>query len=197
MDFWLLCYDKLMIGQIKGKISFTGDKFIIIDTGGVGYKVAVTPDTLLTLHEGTNCTLWTKLVVKEDALDLYGFMSKKELDFFELLISISGIGPKGALGILSLAPVETLTKAISAGDSSYLTRVSGIGRKIAEKVVLELRDKLGAIEGEHETLGQEADALEALVALGYSMKEAREALKAVPESVIETSARVKEALKKL
>jgi Holliday junction DNA helicase RuvA len=116
-----------------------------------------------------------------------------------MLISISGIGPKGALGVLSVASVDTLRKAISAGDTSYLTKVSGIGKKIAEKIVLELKEKLGGADfiSGSETLQEEQDAIEALQALGYSMSEAREALKQISVDISGTSARVKEALKNL
>ena len=114
-----------------------------------------------------------------------------------MLVSIPGIGPKSALAILSLADVATLTSAVTHGDSSYLTRVSGIGKKSAEKIVLELKDKLGTVpyEGDDEDLKDAADALEALTALGYSAKQAREALRKVPEGVKDTGTRLKESLK--
>ena len=115
-----------------------------------------------------------------------------------MLITISGIGPKSALGILSVAPVDTLRRAISSGDTSYLTKVSGIGRKNAEKIVVELRDKLGAIDANAGgTLREEVDALSALEALGYSAREAREALKAVGNNAISTQEKLKAALKSL
>ena len=142
--------------------------------------------------------MWTHLAVRENALDLYGFIERSELEFFEMLITISGIGPKSALGILSVAPVDTLRRAISSGDTSYLTKVSGIGRKNAEKIVVELRDKLGAIDANAGgTLREEVDALSALEALGYSAREAREALKAVGNNAISTQEKLKAALKSL
>jgi len=123
-----------------------------------------------------------------------------ELEFFETLIQISGIGPKGGLGIMSVAPLDTLKKAIASGGTSYLTKVSGIGRKTAEKIILELRDKLSAkgvtVAGIPE-LKEESDALDALVALGYSQFEARDTLSSVPEEIRGASERVKAALKRL
>ncbi len=187
-----------MIGQIVGKISFSDSRYVILDVNGVGYKVFVSTDTLSKVKNNkSQLTFWTHLVVREDVLDLYGFLTKNELDFFELLISISGVGPRGALSILSLAPPETLKKAISSGNTSYLTQVSGIGRKIAEKIVLELRDKIGVIESEGGNLDQEAEAVMAMEALGYSNREAREALRKVPTDITETGEKIKNALKNL
>jgi len=185
-----------MIGQLTGKIVRRGERFVILDVGGVGYKVFVSSETISQLKKEVGLiTLLTHLVVREDALDLYGFSHQAELDFFELLINISGVGPKSALSILSLAPPETLRKAISSNNISYLTQVSGIGRKMAEKIVLELRDKIGALESEGVGLAEEAEAIMAMEALGYSTREAREALKKVPTEITETSEKIKEALK--
>ena len=187
-----------MIGQLTGKIVRHEGRFVILEVGGVGYKVFVSTETFSQLKNQTETiTLMTHLVVREDALDLYGFIDQTELDFFELLIGISGVGPKSALSILSLAPPETLRKAISSGNTQYLTQVSGIGRKIAEKIVLELRDKIGALEGEDNNLEQEAEAIMAMEALGYSTREAREALRQLPPEITDTGAKIKEALKNL
>ena len=137
--------------------------------------------------------------MREDSQELYGFLHYPELELFELLIGISGIGPKGALGVMAIAPVDTLKKAIASGDTSYLTRVSGIGRKTAEKVVLELKEKLAGrgVSVSAPELKDEADALDALVALGYSQREARDALAAVPQDITSIEKRVREALKRL
>jgi Holliday junction DNA helicase RuvA len=192
-----------MISKLRGKIWHIDDKCIILDVSGVGYKISLTDTDLAELMNDTKnpseVTLWTHLSVKEDALDLYGFINKKELDFFGLLISISGIGPKKALGILSVAPVETLKKALRTRDTSYLTQVSGIGKKNAEKIVLELKDKFSTIEGgdDSASLREDSDAMEAIKSLGYSPSEAREALQKVDPSVIKIGDRVKEALKLL
>lgn len=190
-----------MISFLEGTIEFKGAKFIILKTdGGVGYKVFCSEETLHKIPEKNDkVKLWTHLQVREDALELYGFLNFAELDLFQTLNSISGIGPKSALGVLNVAPVDTIKKAIAAGDTSYLTRVSGIGKKTAEKIVLELRDKMAGkgINVDAPELKEEADALEALVSLGYSQREAREALQAVPREILSAEKRVKEALKKL
>lgn len=189
-----------MIAHLSGTIIELTEKYAVIDVRGVGYKVYCSTDTLAGLREDSPVELFTYLVVREDALDLYGFGNSEEKNFFELLISVSGIGPKSALGILSATSVDTLKKAIGTGDTSYLTKVSGIGRKTAEKVVLELRDKLRAHvdmkENPHE-LRSESDVVEALKSLGYSQNEARDVLKEVPAEIVGTNARIKEALKLL
>src|SRR3989338_10665102 len=137
-----------MIGHLKGIVSAVRQGYAIISAGGVGYKVFATRELLLALKQDTEAVIWTHLAVRESILDLYGFSSEEELRLFELLLTVSGIGPKSALAILDIASVETLRSAVSAGNASYLTKVSGIGKKTAEKIVLELRDKVGAsIEG--------------------------------------------------
>src|SRR3990167_3695160 len=186
-----------MIGSIKGKIILKTDKFIIIETIGVGYKINISPDTLSKLKKtNEEVLLWIHTHVREDILDLYGFLDRQELEFFEMLINISGIGPKGALSILGIASIETLKKAVGTGDTAYLTKISGIGRKTAEKIVIELRDKIASdASGKGGTsLQGELDALEALKSLGYSQNEAREALKKVSPEV-NTNAKIREALK--
>lgn len=186
-----------MIGMLSGVVRHNNIGSVILDASGTGYKVAVTLEASTRLPEGTTAVLWTHLAVRENALDLYGFLSRDELIFFELLLSVSGIGPKSALSILSIADVATLSRAIGEGDSTYLTRVSGIGKKSAEKIVLELRDKLHRhVSGETSgTLQEEADVLEALETLGYARKDAREALKSVASTNTDAKTRLKEALK--
>lgn len=189
-----------MISHITGEILLKGDRFAIIDVSGVGYKVYISIDTMRKIgNDGEKVSLWTYLAVRENALDLYGFIENAEVELFELLISISGVGPKSALAIMSVAPLDTLKAAISSGDTSYLTKVSGIGKKNAEKIVLELRDKLGVLESESVggVMSEDSDVVDALVAMGYSAVEAREALKQVAQEVSGTSARIKEALKNL
>lgn len=195
------CYILLlhMISYLRGKILSLSLKHAIIDVGGIGYKVACTNDLLSELANKEEASLYTYLAVREDALDLYGFAQSEELDFFEMLITVSGIGPKGALGILGVSSIDVLKRAIATGDTSYLTKVSGIGRKTAEKIVLELRDKLMAhsSSSDKHSLRAESDTLAALQSLGYSQAEAREALKNISPEITDTSARVKEALKLL
>lgn len=189
-----------MIGYLKGKILMRGDRFIILDAGGIGHKIFVTPEILKKARGKEEFSLWTHLHVRETALELYGFMEYAELELFELLINISGIGPKSALGIIGIAPLDTLKQAISAGETTYLTKVSGIGRKTAEKIVIELREKLGDaefMEGGAGILKESQDVLQALQSLGYSLREAREALKQVPKEIEGTNNRIKHALKML
>ncbi len=189
-----------MINHIRGAIEFQAEKFVIVDVGGVGYKIFVGGDTIAKMPKrGDVVKLWTHTEVRENALDLYGFLHYNELDLFEMLISISGVGPKTALGVMALAPADTLRKAIASGDTSYLTKVSGIGRKTAEKIILELREKMAGkgITVEAGALKEEGDVLEALISLGYTQAEAREALNGVPLTVGGVERRIKEALKKL
>ena len=187
-----------MIGSIRGKIILKTDKFLIVETAGVGYKINASPDTLSRAKKvGEDVFLFTHTHVREDALSIYGFLDYPELEFFEMLINISGIGPKGALAILGITSTETLRRAISSGDTSYLTKISGIGKKTAEKIVLELRDKIAdKIKDEKGgiSLRGELDALEALKSLGYSQNEAREALKKVPAD-LDTNEKVRYGLK--
>lgn len=183
-----------MIGSIKGKIILKTEKFLIVETCGVGYKINISPDTLSkTKKQEEEIFLFIHTHVREDSLDLYGFTSQEELGFFEMLLGVSGIGPRSALAILGIASIETLRKAIGTGDTSYLTKISGIGRKTAEKIVIELRDKMGKDLG-GKSLQGELDALEALKSLGYSQDEAREALKKCSPDT-STNMKIKEALK--
>jgi len=183
-----------MIGSIKGKIILKTEKFLIVETGGVGYKINVSPDLLSKIKKtGDGLSLWTHTHVREDTLDLYGFLERPELEFFEMLINVSGIGPRSALAILGIASIETLKKAIGTGDTSYLTKISGIGKKTAERIVIELRDKMGEVK-KGSSLQGELDALEALKSLGYGQNEAREALKKV-SSEANINTKIREALK--
>ncbi|MBX4181490.1 Holliday junction branch migration protein RuvA [Candidatus Parcubacteria bacterium] len=187
-----------MISSLSGTVRHKDLHYIVVDVGGVGYKVAVTTDVSLEATPSSPIFLWTHLAVRENALDLYGFLDKETLEIFELLITISGIGPKTALGILNVASPATLRQAVGSSDTSYLTRVSGIGKKNAEKIVLELKDKLKVSESDKvtDTRG-EGDALEALVSLGYTERDSREALKKVSKDVQGAAERVKVALKNL
>lgn len=186
-----MCYDESMIGSLKGTVALRTEKFFIIDVAGVGYKVYVSPETLSKTQGTEEVLVFVHTHVREDAIDLYGFLDMHELHFFEMLLNVSGIGPRSALAILGVAAIETLEKAIGSGDTSYLTKISGIGKKTAEKIIIELRDKMGTTEGAE--LREELDALEALTSLGYSQHEAREALKKI--TATDTNSKVREALK--
>ncbi|MDB5259710.1 MAG: Holliday junction helicase RuvA, holliday junction helicase RuvA [Candidatus Taylorbacteria bacterium] len=204
-----------MISQIIGTVSHIDLKFLVVNTGaigtngvitaGVGYKVFATGDTIASYTVGVPASLWTHLAVRDDALDLYGFSSLQELNFFQLLTTVSGIGPKTALGILNVSSVATLHMAIETEDASHLTKVSGIGKKNAEKIVRELKDKIGdfdliAHSAEYTATRQanirgDSDVLAALQALGYRDNEARDAMKQIDKKLTDTGARVKAALK--
>ncbi len=186
-----------MISKLIGIVAHRDAKYVVLDVNGVGYKVFVTADIFSKIDK-KEVMLWTYMAVRENAIDLYGFLSLAELNFFELLITISGIGPKTAMGILNVASVHSIEMAIQTGDITHLTKVSGIGKKMAEKIVLELKDKVR--EGIHtpeqeQTMKNDADALEALKSLGYSQNEARDALKKIPKTATTTNQKIKEALK--
>ncbi|MBU6390277.1 Holliday junction branch migration protein RuvA [Patescibacteria group bacterium] len=191
-----------MISHLVGKIIHKDSGSVVLEAGGVGYNVAVTGETLaeLTKKSSGSVSLWTHLSVREDSQDLYGFLTREEMEFFELLISISGIGPKTALSVLNASSIENLRTAVSSGEISYLTKISGIGRKLAEKIIFELKEKIGAApEGGGASLAMkdDADVLEALISLGYGEREAREAIKKLPKDLTGTSERVKAVLKLL
>jgi len=188
-----------MIARLNGTIDHKTERGVIIDVAGVGYEVALSAPTLQKVKIGETTSFWTYLAVREDALDLYGFLDRKELEFFKLLITISGIGPKSAITILSLAQPEVLEKAIAAGDANYLTKISGLGKKSAEKIVVGLKDKIAAIIT-HQTgqsLQEESEAFEALRSLGYGLPEARQALLKVSGEAKDTVGKVKAALRLL
>lgn len=185
-----------MIGHLEGTVTAIRAGFIILSAHGVGYKVAVTKDTLARLTHGSPTALFTYLAVRENALDLYGFENERDQQFFELLLMVSGIGPKSAIAILDIADVETLRNAIAQGNAGYLTSVSGIGKKTAEKIIVELKDKVGlGDEGATGAMKGDQEALEAMRALGYSPSEARDALRLVPQTITTSNDRLREALK--
>jgi Holliday junction DNA helicase RuvA len=200
-----------MIAQLFGKIGgIRGSSVILlvgggvdtnenkVDSGWIGYRVFVSAYTLGKIAGQERVLLHIHTHVREDSFVLYGFLDEEELVMFELLISISGIGPKVALSILSIADVKTIRTAVVNKDPSILTRVSGVGKKTAERVIVELQNKVDALSGEDQEnalSGQEA--LEALTSLGYSVSQAREALKLVAPDIQDVSARIRQALKNL
>lgn len=187
-----------MIASLSGTVRHKDLNSLTVDVAGVGYKVFVLTDTSREAELSSPIFLWIHTAVRENALDLFGFGDREGLEIFELLITISGIGPKTALGIMNIATPTMLRQAVANEDTTYLTKVSGIGKKTAEKIVLELRGKLVAEKGDKRAdFRTEGDALEALVSLGYSERDARDALKHVPKEAVSTEARVKAALKLL
>ena len=168
-----------MIQTLSGTVSLKRESFVVVEVGGVGFKVAVARNTFTKLPAvGAQLKLFTYLHVREDILALFGFLDEKELALFEQLNTISGIGPKSALGIMGIASVDQIAAAINEGKTELLTRVSGVGRKTAERVVLELRGKLfmTASAGAVAQMESDADLEEALVSLGYTKQQARAAI---------------------
>jgi Holliday junction DNA helicase RuvA len=189
-----------MLSWLKGKIKYKDEKSIILEINNLGYKIFVTEFLLDKIRINQEIQLHTHLYSREDTLELYGFASREELNFFRQLISVSGIGPKSALAILSLARLEELKKAISHEDTIFLTKVSGIGKKTAERIILELREKItrSIISGEMRDAGEleiESQALDALVSLGYPLPEVRKALREIPEEIKGVEGKIREALK--
>jgi Holliday junction DNA helicase RuvA len=195
-----------MISHLTGNIILTNDRFIVLDVNGVGYKIFTTPDNMRkaqkmirpsSLQATESISFHTHLAVRENALDLYGFLEQQEMEFFELLLTVSGIGPKTALGIMSIAPTEVILTAISKNDAGYLTKTSGVGTKNAQKIVMELKGKTDNFSfTEEDRTPEETDAVDALQALGYTLKESREALKNVTKTGT-SSEQIREALKVL
>lgn len=174
-----------MIGRLHGKLLEKKPPQILIDVSGVGYEVDVPMSTFCNLPEvGGELTLYTHFVVREDAELLYGFATLAERAVFRALIKISGVGPKIALALLSGITVDQLKDAVDRGETGLLTKVPGIGKKTAERLVLELKGKLagtGAATAAVPTSGARADVAAALIALGYSEREAAAATKKLPE----------------
>ena len=189
-----------MISHLTGKIIRRDLNSIVLEANGIGFKVAVSSDTLseITKTAEKPVSLWTYMAVREDSMDLYGFLDIESLEFFELLISISGIGPKTALSVLNASSIENLKTAVASGETSYLTKISGIGRKLADKIVFELKEKIGGKDIEMSgAMKGDADVLEALMSLGYGERDSREAIKKLSKDITGTSNRVKSALKLL
>ncbi|MEI8361130.1 MAG: Holliday junction branch migration protein RuvA [bacterium] len=192
-----------MIAFLKGQIINKRKNFLIVEVGGIGYQVFVSPTMYADMITSQAVDLYIHDHVKEESRDLYGFRSLDELEMFELLLSISGVGPKSALGIMAIANIDELKLAIASGDVAMLNKVSGIGKKTAERIVLELREKIATIN--FEAVGKagvgsataQSDEIDALISLGYSLQQARESLKQVDSAIIKSGERIREALKYL
>jgi Holliday junction DNA helicase RuvA len=173
-----------MIGKLTGIISGTqGGGSVVVEVGGVGYCVRM--PLSMSFSEGERVSLYIHTAVRDDAIDLYGFTTEEDLSLFRLLMSVSGVGPKTALSIMGVSDSGALKRAIAGGDASVLHKVFGIGRKSAERIVVELKDKLQLETGAKDSFGEsggDAEIVEALLALGYSMSECRKALRALGPS---------------
>ena len=190
-----------MIGRLTGTLLEKNPPQILLDVHGVGYEVDVPMSTFYNLPDvGAKVTLHTHLVVREDAHLLYGFLAENERRAFRLLTRISGIGAKMALAVLSGLSVAELAQAVTMQESGRLTKIPGIGRKTAGRILLEMKDKLGAdlssAVGVHRAAPASADVLHALLALGYSDKEAVAAVKELPDGIAVADG-IRQALKRL
>lgn len=190
-----------MIAHLRGKIEEKFGNFLTIDVNGVGYEIAVPTPDFEAVNLGEEKKFYTYHAVRENAEDLYGFSSLAAKKIFELLISVQGIGPKAAIAILSLAEAEEVRNAIANADAAFISKASGVGKKSAERVIVDLRDKVGipshygATETKFATVQPANDeALDALIALGFPLKEATAALEKVDLS-LPTEERVRLALK--
>ncbi|PIR37240.1 MAG: Holliday junction branch migration protein RuvA [Candidatus Zambryskibacteria bacterium CG10_big_fil_rev_8_21_14_0_10_42_12] len=183
-----------MIGYLKGTVVGHKKDGVVLLCNDVGYRVFTTTESRLK-DVGSPLSLWTYLAVRETALDLYGFETEQELSMFELLLTVSGIGPRSALSTLDTSGIPALRRAILAQDAALLTKTTGVGKKTAEKIVLELK---GKIEEDGEDLGsgrENMEAIDALIALGYGERVAREAIERVTDKSLPTTDLIKQALK--
>lgn len=187
-----------MIGLLKGMVELRDDPYILIDVSGVGYKVLVNSDILSSYQKGDAITLFTYTHVREDLLELYGFATHQDLKLFEQLISVSGVGPKTALGIFLLGSSEEIIHAIVKGNVSFFTGVSRLGKKNAQKIIIELKNKVGGIgdlDLSNSSDFHSDEVIETLQALGFTVQEAGHAIRAMDGSLKTTQEKVKFALK--
>lgn len=183
-----------MYYYIEGQVAATEPGLAVIDCNGVGYACHVSQNTLSALKLGEHARLYTHLYVREDIFDLYGFFNMEEKSCFRMLTSVSGVGPKAALSILSVAPPSRLALAIITGEDKMLTQAAGIGKKIAQRIVMELKDKMAkeqqnggmfsmpadALQGGSSAVNHTQEAVAALMVLGYSQSEALSAMQSLP-----------------
>lgn len=200
-----------MLHYIKGFLTMRIEGGVVVEAGGLGYEVFVPDNSAVYLaQEGESVTLYLYMAVREDDVSLYGFSEREGLTLFKQLITVSGVGAKAAMAILSVAPVSEMKKAIAFEDVDFLTRASGVGKKTAQRIVLELKDKIGSIAGGSAGVsvsadigalggeaGNRAEAINALISLGYSRTEAANAVSAVADEDLTSEEYIKQALKKL
>ncbi len=196
-----------MIASVRGKLIYSDNTYAVVECGGVGYKCFVTKNTLYHLpQKNEEVFLYTYLVVREDAMDLYGFLEQEELDAFKLITSVNGVGAKIGLALLSEFTASQLTLYIASNDPKALTAASGVGIKLAQRIVLELKDKVGSLQtgdtleikavGNATLNSNTKEAVSALVSLGYSQSEASLAVGKLDTS-LSTEELIKQALKTL
>lgn len=201
-----------MYSYIRGILTDQDEEIIVVEAAGVGYNIYTTGQTFQALPPiGSEVKIYTYLQVREDAMTLFGFLTKDDLKVFKLLLGVNGIGPKGAIGILSVMTTDDLRFAVLADDAKAIAKAPGVGNKTAQRLILELKDKLSLEEAfeqklahtaqseeAHTTSGMQNEAVQALVALGYSSSEALKAVSAVElTEQMDTEALLKAALKKM
>lgn len=197
-----------MIYNVRGKLTYTEPTFAVIECGGVGFKCFISMNTLKDLSTiGTEVNLFTYMAVREDAMDLFGFSTQDELQAFKLLITVSGVGPKAAIAILSVLSPDRLSIAISGGDVKSIQAANGVGKKTAERVVLELKDKMVGIGGDNAAAVVEGiqavasnsnaqEAVEVLVSLGFNRSDAAAVVGAMNKT-LSVDAMIRNGLKQL
>lgn len=181
-----------MIGSLRGRLLEIQPASVLLEVGGVGYAVRLAPSVVASLRSGSEAFFYTHHHVREDSEELFGFLTQQDQRLFEQLLAVSGVGPKSAMTILSVGSADAVRVAIMAGDLATLTSVPGVGKKTAQKIVLELK---GQLVDEDADVSGDRDVIGALQSLGYSPSQAREALKNVHMDTKNTSDRVREALR--
>lgn len=193
-----------MISYVKGTVAYIGNDCIVVDNNGIGYNIQVSSSTASAVVMEKEVQIYTYMNVKENELSLFGFLTKEELNMFNLLISVNGVGPKSAVAMLGALSPSQLALAIATEDIKALSVGQGIGKKIAQRIALELKDKVGAdtittgvelVQKVDVTTGERAEALSALMALGFTKNEAENAIKAVFVNGLATEEIISKALK--
>lgn len=191
-----------MFHYIRGNVTMKFEGGVVIEAGGIGYEVFVPDNSAVYLADSRETVLiYTAMIVREDDVSIYGFHDKESLDLFRKLLTVNGVGAKAAMAILSAMPVENIKKAIVFDDAATLTKANGIGKKIAQRITLELKDKLGAAGGLAEAAERavfdsgKTEAINGLISLGYTRSEALTALAGIAEEDLTTEEYIKRALK--
>ena len=193
-----------MISYVKGTVAYIGNDCIVVDNNGIGYNIQVSPSTASAVVMEKEVKIYTYMNVKENELSLFGILTKEELNMFNLLIGVNGVGPKSAVAMLGALSPSQLALAIATEDIKALSVGQGIGKKIAQRIALELKDKVGAdtittgveiVQKVDVTTGERAEALSALMALGFTKNEAENAIKAVFVNGMATEEIISKALK--
>ena len=186
-----------MISQIRGKVAGIHGNTVVLDVNGVGYETACPLSVLEKAKEGEEITIFTHMHVREDVMDLYGFISQEDKEMFSLLLSISGVGPKAGINILSMNTVEEIKQAIGQKDLAIFTRVSGIGKRTAERIIIDLQEKVDTtgVIAKRKLIADHEDVVEALKGLGYKHREARDLAATIPVKMESFDEKIRYTLK--